>query len=51
MDNHNQETGNIAKYVWGFLAGLLVGGLGGAGAMLLLTAVRLRGSLSVKESP
>jgi len=37
MDNHNQETGNIAKYVWGFLAGLLVGALAGAGAMLLLS--------------
>jgi gas vesicle protein len=36
MDNHNQETGNIAKYGWGFLAGLLVGGFAGAGAMLLL---------------
>ena len=36
MDNHNQENGNNAKNVWGFLAGLLVGGLAGAGAMLLL---------------
>ena len=32
----NQENGNIAKYVWGFLVGLLVGGLTGAVAMLLL---------------
>jgi gas vesicle protein len=30
MGNHN------AKYVWGSLAGLLVGSLAGAGAMLLL---------------
>jgi gas vesicle protein len=36
MYNHHQENGNNAKYVWGFLAGLLVGGLAGAGAMLLL---------------
>ena len=32
----NQETGNIAKYVWSFLVGLLLGGLTGAMAMLLL---------------
>ena len=36
MDNHNQENGNVAEYVWGLGAGLLVGGLAGAGAMLLL---------------
>lgn len=36
MDNHGQEHGNDVKKVWGFLAGLLVGGLAGAGAMLLL---------------
>ncbi len=36
MDNHYQENGNNAKYVWGFWAGLLVSGLAGAGAMLLL---------------
>jgi gas vesicle protein len=36
MDNHNQENGNNAKNSWGFLTGLLVGGLTGAGAMLLL---------------
>jgi gas vesicle protein len=36
MDNHNQENGNNAKSIGGFLAGLLVGGLTGAGAMLLL---------------
>jgi gas vesicle protein len=33
MDNNNQ---NNAKNIWGFLAGLLVGGLTGVGAMLLL---------------
>jgi len=32
----NQETESIAKYVWSFLVGLLLGGLTGAGAMLLL---------------
>jgi len=36
MDNDHQVTGNIAKYVWGFLLGLLMGGLAGAVAMLLL---------------
>ena len=36
MDNHHQETGNIDKCVWGFLAGLLVGGLAGAAVMLFL---------------
>ena len=35
MDNH-QEFGDIAKYLWGFLVGLLMGGLAGAIAMLLL---------------
>ncbi|RPI56651.1 MAG: YtxH domain-containing protein [Chloroflexi bacterium] len=33
MNNHN---GNNAKFVWGFLAGLLVGGLAGAGMVLLV---------------
>jgi gas vesicle protein len=37
MDKHDQETGDIAKYALGFLAGLLVGGLTGAVAMLLLS--------------
>jgi len=37
MDNYDQETGNIAQYLWGFLVGLLVGVLTGAGAMLLLS--------------
>jgi gas vesicle protein len=32
----NQETESIAKYVWSFLVGLLLGGLTGAVAMLLL---------------
>jgi len=36
MDNYNRENGNNAKYRWSLLAGLLVGGLAGAGAMLLL---------------
>jgi len=36
MNNHNQGNGDNAKYGWGFLAGLLAGGLTGAGAMLLL---------------
>jgi gas vesicle protein len=36
MDNHSQENGNNAKNSWGFLTGLLVGGLAGAGAILLL---------------
>ena len=30
------RTGSTLKYLWGFLAGLLAGGLIGAGAMLLL---------------
>ncbi len=36
MDNHYQESGNNAMHVWGSLAGLLLGGLAGAVAMLLL---------------
>jgi len=36
MGNHNQEHGNNAKNIGAFLAGLLVGGLAGAGAVLLL---------------
>jgi len=36
MDNYNRKNGNSAKYGWSLLAGLLVGGLAGAGAMLLL---------------
>jgi len=36
MDNHNQKNGNTRRNIWGLLAGLLVGGLAGAGAMLLL---------------
>ena len=36
MDNYDQQTGNIAKYVWSFLVGLLLGGVTGAMAMLLL---------------
>ena len=36
MDNHSQEHENDANNTWGFLAGLLIGGLAGAVAMLLL---------------
>ena len=36
MEDYSQENGNNAKKIWGFLVGLLVGGLAGAGAMLLL---------------
>jgi len=36
MDNYDQQTGNIAKYVWSFLVGVLLGGVTGAMAMLLL---------------
>jgi gas vesicle protein len=36
MDKRNQETGSNIRYTKGFLAGALVGGLAGAGAMLLL---------------
>ena len=36
MDNDHQAFGEIAKYLWGFLVGLLMGGLAGAMAMLLL---------------
>ena len=35
MENR-QGNGNSARYGWGLLAGLLVGGLAGAGTMLLL---------------
>ena len=36
MDYYDQESGNNGTCVWGFLAGLLVGGLAGAVAMLFL---------------
>ena len=36
MDNHNQENGNNTKNLWSLLIGLLVGGLVGTVAMLLL---------------
>ena len=32
----NKHNGNNAKFVWGSLAGLLVGGLAGAGMVLLV---------------
>jgi len=35
MNNHRQNNGHNVKYVWGFGVGLLVGGLTGAGTMLL----------------
>jgi gas vesicle protein len=36
MTNYSLDDGSDAKYLWGFLAGLLAGGLLGAAAMLLL---------------
>ena len=36
MDNYDREIGSTAKYVWSFLLGLLLGGVTGALAMLLL---------------
>ncbi len=36
MDNHSQEHETGARNTWSFSAGLLIGGLAGAGAMLLL---------------
>jgi gas vesicle protein len=36
MDKRNQELGSKVRTTKGFLAGVLVGGLAGAGAMLLL---------------
>jgi gas vesicle protein len=36
LDSYDQEYGNNGTCVWGFLAGLLVGGLAGAVAMLFL---------------
>lgn len=35
MNDHKQNNAHNVKYVWGFLAGLLVGGLAGGGTMLL----------------
>ena len=42
MGNHNQhnrENGNHTKSTRGFGAGLLVGGLAGAGALLLIASI------------
>jgi len=36
MDNHNHEHENVVNQLESFLAGLLIGGLAGAVAMLLL---------------
>jgi gas vesicle protein len=36
MDNNSHENGNDVNNSSGFMAGLMVGGLAGAGAMLLL---------------
>jgi gas vesicle protein len=36
MDNYNQEHENDANTLWAFIAGLVFGGLIGAGTMLLL---------------
>jgi gas vesicle protein len=36
MNNNGQEHETSANYVWSFLAGLLAGGLAGAGTMLML---------------
>ena len=36
MNNHGQEHETGANHTWSFLAGLLAGGLVGAGVMLLL---------------
>jgi gas vesicle protein len=36
MDNHSRENENDAHSSWSFFAGLLVGSLAGAGAMLLV---------------
>jgi gas vesicle protein len=36
MDNQSERQTNDTSNVWGFLGGLLVGGLGGVVAMLLL---------------
>lgn len=36
MDNQNNGHGNEANHTTGFLAGLLIGSLAGAGAMLVL---------------
>jgi gas vesicle protein len=50
MHNH---YGNNAKFVWGSLAGLLVGGLAGAGVMLLVapqSGIKTRAQIRQKSS-
>ena len=51
MDNHSQEHENDANNTWGFLAGLLIGGLAGAAAMLLMapqSGKRTRAQIQLK---
>jgi gas vesicle protein len=52
MDNHDYEHENGVNQVGGFFAGLLVGGLAGAGAMLLLapqSGKRTRAQIQLKS--
>jgi len=52
MDNHNHEHENGVNQVGGFLAGLLIGGLVGAVAMLLLapqSGKRTRAQIQLKS--
>ena len=52
MDNHSQEHENDANNTWGFFAGLLIGGLAGAVAMLLLapqSGKRTRAQIQLKS--
>jgi gas vesicle protein len=52
MDNHNHEHENDVNQVGGFFAGLLIGGLAGAVAMLLLapqSGKRTRAQIQLKS--